>query len=185
MSDRSLPRRMLRAARLDAQLYEEVEAERGAIGQALAVVALACAAGAVGTAVRDIGLGGEPFRYAALRLALEVVEPLVLWLGGSLFAYMVGATFLRGPETQTDYREVLRTTGFAFTPGLLRGLVFVPPPPLGLAFAVAADVWMLVCGIVAVRQALDFTTLRAVGTFGSAYALLWLLLTGMLVVLNL
>jgi hypothetical protein len=39
---------------------------------------------------------------------------------------------------------------------------------------------MMVCGIVAVRQALDFTTARAIGTFGLAYALLWLALQGIL-----
>ena len=76
--------------------------------------------------------------------------------------------------------EVLRTTGFAFTPGLLRVFAFVPPPGLGFGITVLADVWMLVCGIVAVRQALDFTTARAIGTFGVGYALLWLLLWGLI-----
>jgi hypothetical protein len=92
---------------------------------------------------------------------------------------MVGATFFKGPETETDYREVLRTTGFAFAPGLLRLFAFVTPPKLGVAITVSGDAWMLVCGIVAVRQALDFTTARAIGTFGVAYGLMWLLLTGL------
>ena len=59
-------------------------------------------------------------------MVLEAVEPLVFWVGASLFAYMVGATFFRGPQTQTDFAEVLRTTGFAFTPGLLRVLGALP-----------------------------------------------------------
>ena len=95
---------------------------------------------------------------------------------------MVGATIFRGPETQTDYAEVLRTTGFAFTPGLLRVFAFVPPPEVaGLAITMVADAWVLVAAIVAVRQALDFTTLRAVGTFGAAYMILWYLMLGALV----
>ncbi len=168
MSERALVRRMWRAAKLEADFYEEVEAERRSIRQATVVVLLACAAGAAGGA-----LAGVPPR----RVAIDVLEPLVLWVGGAAFAYMVGATFFRGPETETDYPEVLRTTGFAFAPGVLRLFAFVPPPDtVGFALTVVADVWVLLAAVVAVRQALDFTTLRAVGTYGVAYGLLWLVL---------
>jgi hypothetical protein len=172
-------RRMGRAVRLESQLYEEVEAEHASIRQATLVVLLACLAGGAGTWVRDAVLGGGTVAQVAARVTLDLVEPLVFWLVGSALAYMVGATFFRGPDTQTDYREVLRTTGFAFTPGLLRGLAFVPPPALGFGLTVFGDLWMLACAIVAVRQALDFTTLRALGTFGAAYAILWLVLQGL------
>jgi hypothetical protein len=174
---RSLPRRMLRAARLDPHLYEEVEAEPRSLGQAFVVVALASAAGALGS-----WLGGHP----PLRQALEALEPLVFWLGASLFTYMVGATFFRAIHTQTDYAEVLRTTGFAFTPGLLRVLGGLPPVDLAglrLPPSLIADAWIALASIIAVRQALDFGTWRAIGTFGVAYLLLWLLLAGALVTL--
>ena len=172
---RSLPRRMLRAAMLESALYEEVEAERRSIGQALLVVLLASAAGALGA-----WLAGRP----PLRLVLEAIEPTVFWVGASLFAYMAGATFFRGPETQTDYAEVLRTTGFAFSPGLLRVLGALPAidaAGLHVPPALLADVWVALASIVAVRQALDFTTARAIGTFGVAYLMLWLLLAGALI----
>ena len=168
MSSRALPRRMWRAALLDAELYEEVEAEKRSIAQATVVVALACAAGACGS-----WLAGAP----AGRVVVDVIEPLVLWVGGSVFSYMVGATFFRGPETETDFLEVLRTTGFAFAPGLLRLFAWVPPTDVaGFLITFLGDTWVLVAAIVAVRQALDFTTVRAVGTFGVSYALLWLVL---------
>ena len=172
---RSLPRRMWRAARLESALYEEVEAEPRSIGQAASVVLLVSGAGALGA-----WLSGHP----PLRLALEALEPIVFWIGASLFAYMAGATFFRGPHTQTDYAEVLRTTGFAFAPGLLRVLGGFPAiDAAGLRFppTLLADAWVVVASIVAVRQALDFTTARAIGTFGVAYLLLWLLLAGALI----
>jgi hypothetical protein len=172
---RSLPRRMLRAALLEPALYEEVEAERRSLGQAFAVVLLASAAGALGA-----WLAGHP----PLRLALEALEPAVFWIGASMFAYMSGATFFRGPETQTDYAEVLRTTGFAFSPGLLRvlgGLPAFDAAGLRVPPTLLADAWVVVASIVAVRQALDFSTARAIGTFGVAYLLLWLLLAGALI----
>lgn len=177
MSWRALPRRMLRAALLDAHVYEEVEADRRSIGQALAVVLLACAAAALGTWLRHALLDGTPL-VLQRRLVIDVATPLVLWLGGSFFTYMVGVSFFRGPDTQSDYLEVLRTLGFAFTPALFD--VFAWVPGVGPVVLRLADLWVLTCGIVAVRQALDFTTLRAVGTFGVAYVLLLLLLTGLL-----
>lgn len=165
---------MLRAAALEADLYEEVEADRRSLLQATLVVGLACAAGAAGSLLAG---------YAPARVAVDVLEPPILWLGGSAFAYMVGATFFRGPHTETDYAEVLRTTGFAFTPALLRVFAFVPPPErVGFAITLAADLWVLLAAVVAVRQALDFTTWRAVATFGTAYALLWLVLWAFLTI---
>jgi hypothetical protein len=110
---------------------------------------------------------------------LSVLEPLVIWVGGSAFTFMVGATFFRGPETETDFAEVLRTTGFAFTPALLRIFALLPPPGLGLAIDLAVRAWVFVAFVVAIRQALDFTTARAVGTFGIAALLLWLILWGL------
>ena len=73
------------------------------------------------------------------RVAASALEPLVLWLVGSAFAYMVGSSFFRGPETETDYLEVLRTTGFAFGPSVLRFLAWVPPTALGLSIAIALE----------------------------------------------
>jgi hypothetical protein len=173
----TLWRRMRGAAVLHADTYEEVEADPSSLGQAALIVGTAAlvAGAARGFQGFDIGLEGQRL---ALQTLISAIEPLVLWVGGSAFAFMVGATFFRGPETETDFLEVLRTTGFAFTPALLRGLLFVPPPALGLSIDLLARLWTFVAVVIAIRQALDFTTSRAVGTFGSAAVLLWLVLWG-------
>ena len=165
------------AARLHAGTYEEVEADRSSIRQSGLIVLSACAAGALSEWLRTepAGLVSDGL---TLRIALAGIEPMVLWVGGSAVAFMVGATFFRGPDTQTDFTEVLRTTGFAFTPALLRIFVLLPPPELGLGLDLFARAWVFVAVVVAIRQALDFTTLRAVGTFGVAAVLLWLVLWG-------
>ena len=170
--------RMLGASLLRAETFEEVEADPKSLVQAGLVVALACAAIAVASEVQGLQAG-----VAGRRLALQVLVagllPAVGWLFGSALAYMVGASFLRGPETATDYREVLRTTGFALSPGILRAFAWLSPAPLGLGIDLAATLWMLVAGVVAVRQALDFTTAAALGTCLSAAVLLWLLMWGL------
>ena len=173
--------RLWRASLLRAEAYEEVEADPASIVQAAAVVLLACVASATGFWLR-LSLGHAlPPGALPLPLQLTVIflEPLVLWGAGSAFAYMVGASFFRGRHTQTDYVEVLRTTGFAFAPALLAVFAFVPPDPVGFAVLGLARLWTLAACVVAIRQALDFDTLRAVGTFGTAALLLWLVLWGL------
>jgi hypothetical protein len=171
-------RRVVGAALLRAHTYEEVEADPRSLPQAGLVVALACAAIGAASAAQGVQVGLVP-QQVAFQAALAALLPAVGWLGGSAFAYMVGASFLRGPHTATDYREVLRTTGFALAPGLLRVLACAPPPALGLAIDLGATLWMLVAGVVAVRQALDFGTAAAIGTCLSAALLLWLLVWGL------
>jgi hypothetical protein len=172
---------MGRAALLHAPTYEEIEADRSALRQAAAIVLGVAAAAALGVWLRTQLGHPLPARQLAVQLAIVALEPIVVWLGSSAFAYMVGATFLRGPKTETNYAEVLRTVGFAFTPGLLFVLGCLPPSQLGRAILIGARLWVLACSIVAVRQACDFNTLRALGTFGVASFLLWILLWGIAV----
>ncbi len=167
---------MWRAARLEADFYEEVEAEPRAIVQATVVVVLSSLAAALGT---WLDVQGGVTADVRLVVALDLIEPWVVWIGGSFFAYTIGATLFRGPETETDFREVLRTVGFSFTPGLLHVFAFVPPPMLGYGIVFVAELWMLAAGVVAIRQALDFTTVRAIATFGTARLMLLLVLRGL------
>lgn len=173
--------RVVRTSLLHADTYEEVEADRSAIWQALGIVLATCAASVFGAWMqaetgRSLPEGALPLR---LHLVVVAVEPLLTWGVSSAFAYMVGATFFRGPETETDYLEVLRTTGFAFAPGMLAAFAWVEPEIVSLGILAAARVWVLLASVVAVRQALDFTTLRAVATYGSAFVLMFLVIWGL------
>jgi len=148
----SLGERMIRAAKLDASLYEEVEADRGALGQATAVVVLASLAAGFGAFARG-GVGG---------FLLATIAALAGWYVWAFLTYWIGTRFLPEPQTQADYGELLRTIGFSSAPGVIRVLGVIPALT-GLVFLVAS-IWMLVAMVIAVRQALDYTgTLRAVG----------------------
>lgn len=143
--------RMVRAAKLDAHLYEEIESDRKALGEAVGVVVLSSLAAGVG-AIGVAQVGG---------LIGGAVTALVGWLTWSLVTYVIGTKVLPGPKTQATYGELLRTIGFSSAPGMIRVLGVVPGLT-ELAF-VAASIWMLAAMVVAVRQALDYTsTARAV-----------------------
>jgi len=143
---------MIRAAKLDAQLYEEVEADQGAMGQATAVVILSAVAAGIGNFSQG-GVSG---------ILVLSVAALVSWYFWAFLVYMIGTRLLPEPATRADLGELLRTLGFASAPGLIRVLGIVPGFTQ-LVFMVAG-LWMLIAMVIAVRQALDYeSTLRAVG----------------------
>jgi hypothetical protein len=142
--------RVVGAARLDARVYEEVEADAGAMGQAMAVVVAAAVAGGIGS-----------LRSGPTAAVLAVVGGLVAWFAWALVTWLVGTRLLPEAGTSADLGQLLRTIGFSAAPGLLNVLGIVPV--LGLVVAFVAWVWQLVAMIVAVRQALDYaSTGRAV-----------------------
>ena len=144
--------RIIRAAKLDVHLYEEVEADKGAMGQAMAVVILSSIAGGIGTPA-GLGLGG---------IVIGTIAALVAWYIWAFLTYFIGTKLLPEPQTKTDVGELLRTIGFSSSPGFIRVLGIIPFLR-GVVFLVAG-LWMLVAMIIAVRQALDYqSTLRAVG----------------------
>jgi hypothetical protein len=144
--------RIIRAAKLDVNLYEEVEADKGAMGQAVGVVVLSSIAAGVGTFGRG-GVGG---------IVVGTIVALVAWYIWAYLTYFIGTKLLAEPQTKADHGELLRTIGFSSSPGLIR-ILGVIPPLAGIVMMVA-QTWMLVAMVIAVRQALDYTsTWRAVG----------------------
>ncbi|HEY6222048.1 MAG TPA: hypothetical protein VIX13_05880 [Candidatus Eisenbacteria bacterium] len=135
--------RMVGAAKLDVATYEEVEADSTATIQAMGVVLLSAAAAGIG----DIGHGGRG-------IIGSTAIALIGWVAWAFLTWLIGTKFLAEPETKADVGQLLRTIGFAATPGLFR--VFGWIPILGNLIEVAAMLWMLVAMVVAVRQALDY-----------------------------
>ncbi len=136
--------RMLRAARLDAALYEEVEADKNAMGQAMGVVVLVSIAAGLGTA-----------RYGSSSIIMGTIAALMGWFIWAALIYAIGAKWLPEPQTQTDMGELLRTLGFSASPGLIRLFGFIPV--LGPLIFLIGNIWMLAAMVIAVRQALDYT----------------------------
>jgi len=144
--------RIVRAAKLDVNLYEEVEADKGAMSQAMGVVVLSSVAAGIGS----IGTTGTK------GIIIGAITALVAWYIWAYITYFIGAKILPEPQTKADHGELLRTIGFSSSPGLLRILAIIPG--IGGIIFMIASVWMLVAMVIAVRQALDYqSTLRAVG----------------------
>jgi hypothetical protein len=141
----SFVERVVGAARLDARTYEEVEADSTAMGQALAVVAASALAAGVGSI--SSGVTGA---------VAAVVGGIVGWFLWAVVTWFVGTKVLPEAGTSADLGQMLRTIGFSAAPGLLNVLGIVPL--VGLVVWLLAAVWQLVAMVVAVRQALDYTS---------------------------
>jgi hypothetical protein len=144
----TLLERVIGAARLDAAIYEEIEADEGAFGQAMAVVVVSALAAGIGAA--GAGRGAGP------GLIGQTLASLIGWFAWAFVVYLVGTKLLPTPETKADFGQLLRTTGFSAAPGVVAILGVVPV--VGGIAALVASLWQLAAMVIAVRQALDYTS---------------------------
>jgi hypothetical protein len=143
--------RAIGAARLEVPVFEEIEADRHATGQALVIVI-------VSSFAAGIGLTASVYDAPVLT---RVILALLLWVFWAASTYAIGVHLMPEPQTQTDIGELLRTIGFAAAPGVFRIFGFVPG--IGVTIYAVATVWMLIAWVIAIRQALDYkSTGRAV-----------------------
>lgn len=167
MAERNLVDRMIGAAMLDIPTYEEVEADESLTGQAAIVVVLAAIASGIGAYGGD-----EP----QMGLVVGVIASLVGWALWAGVTYLVGDKLLGGTAT---WGELLRTLGYAQAPGVLYVLGIAPM--FGGIVRGIVGIWLLITGIIAIRQALDFSTGKALVTafLGWCVALIPALLLGL------
>ena len=147
----SMVERMVRASRLDVHIFEEVEADTSATRQALSVVALV----ALATGIASLGTTG------LIGLFVGVVSAIVGWALWAWILHLIGTKIMPSHSTHADWGQLARTLGFAQSPGIFKVLGLVPV--IGNIIFAVASIWMLVAMVVAVRQALDYTsTWRAI-----------------------
>jgi hypothetical protein len=94
-------------------------------------------------------------------VVIGILVSLATWYVWAFLTYWIGTRLLPEPQTSSSHGELLRVIGFASAPGVIRVLGIVPM--FGRLVFVVAALWMLIAGVVAVRQALDYrSTWRAV-----------------------
>ena len=144
--------RIIRACKLEVNLYEEVEADKSATIQAALVVILSIVA---------FGIGNF-FTYGQMHILMPVLAALAGWICTAVLIYFVGAKLFPDKNTQSNLGELLRTIGFSYSPGLIRIFGF-NQDLLAITF-IGSGIWSVIAMVIAVRQALDYqSTWRAVG----------------------
>jgi len=166
--------RLAGAVTLDSGVYEDVESDPKATPQAVGVIVLASLAAGFGAN----GWNAEPSSMLAFS-AVAGTLGLLAWASWALVTFEIGGHLLPEPQTRVDVGQLLRTIGFSAAPALF--LVFAGFGATTVVFAVVA-VWMLATMVVAVRQALDYTTTAralAVCSLGWLLTLVFVIIIGM------
>jgi hypothetical protein len=148
-AQRGFAERVIGALKLDARVYDEVEHDPGALGQAAGVIALGALARGLGT----VGLDG------GATLVWVILSAFGGWLFSTAIVWVIG---VRVFGHSSDYPELLRTLGFASAPSLLLAIGILPIGPLRVLLVLGVQVLTVFAWVIAVRQALDVSTGRAV-----------------------
>lgn len=149
---------LIRAMRLDGDLYAEARADTTATTRALALVMLVALAHGASGIIRSIAFERDPILESFL---VGVQGEIVFWVVAGAVIYLVGRYVFGGRGT---YGQVVRPLGFAVAPGLLivvaalASLVGSGPQVLALVVLVA---WRFAASFVAVRQALRLNRVRS------------------------
>ncbi|HNS01780.1 MAG TPA: Yip1 family protein [Anaerolineae bacterium] len=163
----AMARRALRAAKLDVTLFNEVEADSSLNSQALMVVILAAVLSFIGSVLSGafssvlgsamgVSMGFGALLVAAVVSAIWIVIGYYVW---SYLTWFIGTRFFGGTA---DVGELKRAIGFSYAPQWLGVLSFIPCA--GAIVGLVVMIWSLVCGIIAIREALDVDTGKAVIT---------------------
>ena len=158
------------ACRLDPRAYEDVEADLGATAQAVTVVAVVSVATGIGLLDAQAPSLGS--------LLTGTLSGFAAWVAWAVLTHVIGTQLLPEPATRADLGQLLRTLAFASAPGVIQAAGVVPALRLP-AFA-AGSIWMIAAMVVAVRQALDYSsTARAIGVCVVGWALVFALTAGL------
>jgi hypothetical protein len=154
--------RMMRVAKGDKAVFEEVEHDTAATTEAMIVVAVVALAGGIGSAIAQTLMG----RSAGVILAIVVgvAGALIGWAVFSGVTYFIGSRLFGAEAT---WEEVLRTLGYAYSPMAVQILIWIPL--IGGLLVFIAALWTLYLDFVAIRSALDIDSGKTIVTILLAF----------------
>jgi hypothetical protein len=160
----TLPERMVGAMQANVKTFQEIEADTSAMGQAVTVIVIAGVASLIGNIWRaGIGIG-----------VMHLIISIILYALWSLIIVLVGTKLMPEPTTKADFNEGFRVIGFTASPGIFNVLAIVPF--LGPLISFVIWIWMVIIGVVAVREVLDYTsTARAIVVCLIAAVVCWII----------
>lgn len=138
--------RMMGAMKADVKTFTEIEADQGAMGQAITVIVIAGVAALI----------GNIFRGGVVSGVFGLVASLLGYALFSVMVFLIGTKLMPEPATKADFNETFRVVGFAASPGVFNVLAIVPF--LGPLISMLVGLWGLVIAVIAVREVLDYAS---------------------------
>ena len=152
--------RILRAIRLDFTVFREIAEDQAAMTEAAIIVVVVSLLSAIGTFIAsllaEVGFGRALLDFFSTWLIFGILLGWILW---AVLTYFVGTLLFQG---KTDIPEMMRVLGYANAPNLLGIFGFIPCA--GWLIALAGWILSLIAGVIAIREAMEFDTGKAVIT---------------------
>jgi hypothetical protein len=150
----------MRVIRLDPTVFREVAEDHSSMTQAAIIVIVVSLMSAIGGFIKVL-MAHQGFGSAVLGFFMQLVvfSILIGWIGWSVVTYFVGTTLFKG---RSDIPEMMRVLGFANAPNLLGIFSFIPC--VGWLISLAGAILSLIAGFIAVREAMEFDTGKAIIT---------------------
>lgn len=137
--------RMIGAMKADVKTFTEIEADQGAMGQAITVIVIAGVAALI----------GNIFRAGVISGVFGLIGSLLAYGLFSVMVFLIGTKVMPEPATKADFNETFRVVGFAASPGVFNVLAIVPY--LGPLISLLVWLWGMVIAVIAVREVLDYS----------------------------
>lgn len=149
--------RVLKAAMLDVEFFNEVEADESLTSEAFMVVLIVSLVSGIGSFIASLMVGR--FGRAILALFVAVILGVVNYYIWAYLTHFIGESLFEATSTPG---ETLRVLGYASGPRVLGLLVFIPC--LGQIINLGGAVWSLAAGFIGVREALDLDNGKTLAT---------------------
>ena len=157
--------RVIGALQADVKTLAEIEADPGAMGQAVTVIVIAGVAALI----------GNFFRSGVTAGVIGLIASLAGYALFSFLVFLIGTKLMPEPATKASFNEAFRVIGFAAAPGVFSVLAIIPY--LGQFISFVLGIWSLVIAVVAVREVLDYSnTGRAIIVCLIAAVICWIVL---------
>lgn len=148
-SSRYIYDRARNVSMLDVPTFRAIQLDPNATKEAAIVVAVVAVASAIGSAGDEGG-----------RVLVSLIGAFLSWLILSGMTYFFGTNIFGTPTTQVNMESLLRALGYAQAPAALA--IFGIIPMFGWMFVLTGGLWSLVTAVVAIRETLRLSTMRAV-----------------------
>src|SRR2546428_5064925 len=151
--------RMLRTARFKSDAYLELANDKGATGQAVAVLFLAALSYAFGFTL----FNGPLVLYSVLvGILTSLLLSLIAGLVWAITVFLVGTKLFQG---KTRFWDLARPLFFATAPGIFFVFIAIPAEVVFRGVTAVVAFWIIACGVVATKNAMGFSYTRSMLTY--------------------
>ncbi len=150
---------MLKASRLRSDTFLELKEDESATGQAIAALFLACLSYGIGFTLFTKPLALDAVLVGILTYLILSLLAGLIW---AIMAFLVGTKLFQG---KTRFWGLARPLFFSASPGTLFILIAVPLDFVSRTVAAAVSAWVIIGGVVALKNAMGFGYDRSMLTY--------------------